>query len=100
MRVEFKRLAMRIRSGEAVEDAHQTLKHLVLEILDRESSADDTDLLCETFSGLDTLVAHEVSSSSKAVLNLCRFLQLVCSVSAQSWLKLSEPNTKISWKLV
>ena len=70
MRVEFKRLAMRIRSGEAVEDAYRALKHLVHETLDRETSADDTDLLCETFAGLDSLVAHEVRLPSEAALTL------------------------------
>ncbi len=63
MRVEFKRLTMRIQSGEGVAAARQTLSQLVHATLDREASADDTDLLCEAFRGLDPMVAHEVGFS-------------------------------------
>ena len=61
--MEFKRLAMRIESGEDVAEARQTLGQLVHATLDREATADDTELLCEAFRGLDPVVAHEVGDN-------------------------------------
>ncbi|WVQ98147.1 hypothetical protein IAU59_005269 [Kwoniella sp. CBS 9459] len=60
MRVEFKGLAMRIANGEDVVDARQTLNRLVHATLDRETTADETDLLCEAFGGMDTVVTQEI----------------------------------------
>ncbi|WVF69703.1 hypothetical protein IAT40_004482 [Kwoniella sp. CBS 6097] len=60
MRVEFKGLAMRIANGEDVADARQTLNRLVHATLDRETTADDTDLLCEAFGGMDAVVTQEI----------------------------------------
>jgi mediator of RNA polymerase II transcription subunit 12 len=60
MRVEFKRLAMRIENGEEPDQARQTLKELVHATLDRDASADDTDLLCETFRGIEPVAAQEI----------------------------------------
>ncbi|WVR04690.1 hypothetical protein IAU60_001701 [Kwoniella sp. DSM 27419] len=59
MRVEFKGLASRIANGEDVAEARQTLNRLVHATLDRETTADDTDLLCEAFGGMDTVVTQE-----------------------------------------
>lgn len=61
MRLEFKRLAVQIETGEGVAETRQTLSQLVQATLNREASADDTELLSETFRGLDTVVAYEVS---------------------------------------
>ncbi|WVQ83134.1 hypothetical protein IAT38_005272 [Cryptococcus sp. DSM 104549] len=60
MRVEFKGLAMRIANQQDVADARQTLNRLVHATLDRETTADDTDLLCETFRGMDAVVTQEL----------------------------------------
>ncbi|OCF32517.1 hypothetical protein I316_05697 [Kwoniella heveanensis BCC8398] len=60
MRVEFKGLAMRIANGEEVAEARQTLNRLVHVTLDRETTPDDTDLLCEAFGGMDTVVTQEI----------------------------------------
>lgn len=61
MRVEFKALTMRIAEGQNVAEAKQTLNQLVHATLDRETTADDTDLLCEVFRGVDSMVTQEVS---------------------------------------
>ena len=60
MRVEFKRLAIQIENGEDSNQARQTLKELVHTTLDRDSTADDTDLLCETFRGIESVAAQEI----------------------------------------
>jgi mediator of RNA polymerase II transcription subunit 12 len=61
MRVEFKRLAIRIDAGgEDGSDARKSLNELVHATLDRECTADDTDLLCEAFRGMESVVAEEV----------------------------------------
>ncbi|KAK4684962.1 hypothetical protein P7C73_g5195, partial [Tremellales sp. Uapishka_1] len=60
MRVEFKRLAMRIQTGDAPEEARQALVLLVRASIDRESTADDTDLLCEAFRGIEPVVTQEI----------------------------------------
>ncbi|ORY23991.1 hypothetical protein BCR39DRAFT_548068 [Naematelia encephala] len=62
MRVEFKRLAMRIDHGENATEARQTLNQLVHITLDRDISADDADLLCETFRGIEPIAAQEIFS--------------------------------------
>ena len=61
MRVDFKRLAMRIENGDNAAQARQTLNQLVHATLDRDTNADDTDLLCETFRGIEAVAAQEVS---------------------------------------
>jgi mediator of RNA polymerase II transcription subunit 12 len=58
MRVEFKRLAMRIENNNEPAEAS----------LDREISADDADLLCETFRGIEPVVMQEVRSGNEARL--------------------------------
>ena len=60
MRVEFKRLALRIENGEEAAEARHTLNQLVHATLDREASADDTDLLCEAFRGIESIAASEI----------------------------------------
>ncbi|WVO18867.1 uncharacterized protein IAS62_000139 [Cryptococcus decagattii] len=60
MRVEFKALTMRIAEGQNVAEAKQTLNQLVHATLDRETTADDTDLLCEVFRGVDSMVTQEI----------------------------------------
>ncbi|OXL06191.1 hypothetical protein C348_05673 [Cryptococcus neoformans Gb118] len=60
MRVEFKALTMRIAEGQNVAEAKQTLNQLVHATLDRETTADDTDLLCEVFKGVDSMVTQEI----------------------------------------
>ena len=60
MRVEFKRLAMRIEADEEADEARATLHQLVRSTLDRELSADDADLLCEAFRGIECVVVHEI----------------------------------------
>ena len=60
MRVEFKRLALRIENGDDATEARATLNQLVHATLDREASADDTDLLCEAFRGMETVAAQEI----------------------------------------
>lgn len=68
MRVEFKRLAIRIENGDDVAEARQALNQLVHATLDREASPDDADLLCETFRGIEPLAAQEVSYSVRDAL--------------------------------
>jgi len=80
MRVQFKRLAMRIDNGEDVTSARWALNQLIHATLDRETSADDTDLLCEVFRGLDTVVAQEVSNSSCQHTNVTRSWRLAFNV--------------------
>ncbi|WWD21578.1 hypothetical protein CI109_106064 [Kwoniella shandongensis] len=60
MRVEFKGLATRIANQDDVADAKQTLNKLVHATLDRDTTADDTDLLCEAFRGMDSVVTQEI----------------------------------------
>lgn len=75
MRVEFKRLALvienaedptvnvgsdaRKRHEEAV-GARQTLSRLVQETFDRNATADDMDLICEAFRGIEPIVIQEI----------------------------------------
>ena len=59
MRVDFKRLAMRIDDTDA--KAQATLTQLIHANLDRDMSADDADLLCEAVRGIERVVAQEVS---------------------------------------
>ena len=61
MRVEFKRLAVRIQKSEDLLDARHSLTELIQAALSRDTSSDDTDLLCEVFQGLNVEVAKEVS---------------------------------------
>jgi mediator of RNA polymerase II transcription subunit 12 len=56
MRVEFKRLAIRLHEP----GARDTLRQLVGESMHREHSADDAELLCETFKGIDAAVVGEI----------------------------------------
>jgi len=60
MRVEFKRLALRIENGDDAAEARATLNQLVHATLDREASTDDTDLLCEAFRGMERIAAQEI----------------------------------------
>ena len=60
IRVEIKDLARRIENGEDAAEARQTLCNLVHSTLDREATADDTDLLCEAFRGVEAVAAQEV----------------------------------------
>ncbi|TXT13184.1 hypothetical protein VHUM_01585 [Vanrija humicola] len=62
MRVEFKRLTMRIANNEEPVEARQALSRLVRSSLDREASTDDVDLLVEAFRGADLVVAQEILS--------------------------------------
>lgn len=62
MRVEFKRLAARIETGDHAADARTTLRQLVHSSLERGGSADDADLLCEAFRGIELVVGQEVSA--------------------------------------
>jgi mediator of RNA polymerase II transcription subunit 12 len=62
MRVEFKRLTMRITNNDDPVEARQLLARLVRSSLDREASPDDMDLLVEAFRGADTVVAQEILS--------------------------------------
>jgi mediator of RNA polymerase II transcription subunit 12 len=60
-RVEFKRLSMRISCGG--DDgilAKRDLNELVRATLGRKSTADDTDLLCEAFRGMESVISREV----------------------------------------
>jgi mediator of RNA polymerase II transcription subunit 12 len=54
--VEFKRLAMRIHEP----GVGDTLRKLVAESVNRDHSADDAELLCETFKEMDSVVVGEV----------------------------------------
>jgi mediator of RNA polymerase II transcription subunit 12 len=67
MRVEFKRLALRIENGDDAAEARNTLNQLVHATLDRETNADDTDLLCETFRGIEPVAAQEVAECIPAI---------------------------------
>nr|XP_019047064.1 hypothetical protein I302_03671 [Kwoniella bestiolae CBS 10118]OCF25994.1 hypothetical protein I302_03671 [Kwoniella bestiolae CBS 10118] len=60
MRSDFKGLATRINNGEDVIEARQILHRQVLATLDRAATADDTDLLCEAFRGMDSVVTQEI----------------------------------------
>lgn len=62
MRVEFKRLTMRIANNDEPVEARQQLSRLVRSSLDREASPDDMDLLVEAFRGADSVVAQEILS--------------------------------------
>lgn len=62
MRVEFKRLTMRIAHNDEPQEARQILSRLVRSSLDREASTDDMDLLVEAFRGADSVVAQEILS--------------------------------------
>ncbi|WRT64690.1 uncharacterized protein IL334_001624 [Kwoniella shivajii] len=60
MRSDFKGLALRIANGEDIADARYILNRQVHATLDRAATADDTDLLCEAFRGMDSVVTQEV----------------------------------------
>ena len=60
MRVEFKRLAARIETGDNPVEARTTLRQLVHSSLEKGVSADDADLLCEAFRGIEPVVGQEV----------------------------------------
>jgi mediator of RNA polymerase II transcription subunit 12 len=61
LRVEFKTLAGRIESNDRPSEAKETLALLVRQSLERDASADDADLLCEAFRGIEPVVIQEVS---------------------------------------
>lgn len=61
LRVQFKALAGRIESGDRPGEAKETLSVLVRQSLERDTSADDADLLCESFRGIEPVVIQEVS---------------------------------------
>ncbi|BEI81318.1 hypothetical protein CcaverHIS002_0204780 [Cutaneotrichosporon cavernicola] len=60
MRVEFKRLTMRIANNEEPHEARKQLSQIVKQSLDREATPDDMDLLVEAFRGADSVVAQEI----------------------------------------
>nr|XP_019008399.1 uncharacterized protein I206_06958 [Kwoniella pini CBS 10737]OCF47180.1 hypothetical protein I206_06958 [Kwoniella pini CBS 10737] len=64
MRSDFKGLANRVSNTENtpidVVEARQILNKQILATLDRAVTADDTDLLCESFRGMDTVVTQEI----------------------------------------
>lgn len=60
MRVEFKRLTMRIANNEEPHEARRQLSQIVKQSLDREATPDDMDLLVEAFRGADSVVAQEI----------------------------------------
>lgn len=62
MRVEFKRLTMRITNNDEPVEARQQIARIVRSSLDREASPDDMDLLVEAFRGADSVVAQEILS--------------------------------------
>ena len=61
LRVQFKALAGRIETGDRLAEAKETLTLLVRQSLERDTSADDADLLCEAFRGIEPVVIQEVS---------------------------------------
>jgi mediator of RNA polymerase II transcription subunit 12 len=61
LRVEFKTLAGRIETNDRPSEAKETLALLVRQSLERDTSADDADLLCEAFRGIEPVVIQEVS---------------------------------------
>jgi mediator of RNA polymerase II transcription subunit 12 len=61
LRVEFKTLAGRIETNDRPAEARETLALLVRQSLERDTSADDADLLCEAFRGIEPVVIQEVS---------------------------------------
>jgi len=60
LRVEFKTLAGRIETNDRPAEAKETLALLVRQSLERDTSADDADLLCEAFRGIEPVVIQEV----------------------------------------
>ncbi|KAL7420053.1 RNA polymerase II mediator complex subunit [Cryptotrichosporon argae] len=62
LRVEFKRLALRIANNDDVAEAKQAMNRLVRSSLNREASTDDVDLLCEAFRGVEPVVVQEILS--------------------------------------
>jgi len=63
LRVEFKTLAGRIETNDRPAEAKETLALLVRQSLERDTSADDADLLCEAFRGIEPVVIQEVCSN-------------------------------------
>jgi len=61
LRVEFKTLAGRIETNDRPAEAKETLALLVRQSLERDTSPDDADLLCEAFRGIEPVVIQEVS---------------------------------------
>ncbi len=60
MRVEFKRLATRIENNDEPVEARESLRKLIQQSLSANMSADEADLLCETFRGIEALALQEV----------------------------------------
>lgn len=60
MRVEFKRLATRIENNDEPVEARESLRKLIQQSLSADMSADEADLLCETFRGIEALALQEV----------------------------------------
>lgn len=65
MRVEFKRLATRIETNEEPVEARESLRKLIQQSLNADMSADEADLLCETFRGIEALALQEVRRAPK-----------------------------------
>lgn len=68
IRVEFKRLGLRIIQNDDKVEAKQLLTQLVHATLDRVTCDDDADLLNEAFIGSESVVTAEVSLDSEAEL--------------------------------
>ncbi|KAK8847487.1 hypothetical protein IAR55_005345 [Kwoniella newhampshirensis] len=81
MRVEFKGLATRIANQDDMVEARQTLNKLVHATLDRETTVDDTDLLCEAFRGMDLVVTQEILAAGMERLG--NLLSLAISAETQ-----------------
>lgn len=65
MRVEFKRLATRIENNEEPVEARESLRKLIQQSLHADMSADEADLLCETFRGVEALAMQEVEPQAR-----------------------------------
>jgi mediator of RNA polymerase II transcription subunit 12 len=73
LRVEFKTLAGRIEGNDRPAEAKETLALLVRQSLERDTSADDADLLCEAFRGIEPVVIQEVSPQPELGLTADHF---------------------------
>ena len=60
MRVDLKRLAMRIQNEQDAEEARADLQRLLHSSFDRTMTADEADLLWEAFRGVELVIAQEV----------------------------------------
>jgi len=74
LRVEFKTLAGRIETNDRPGEAKETLALLVRQSLERDTSADDADLLCEAFRGIEPVVIQEVRLVIRFMLTIDYFL--------------------------